>query len=58
MLSQVLARLGFRGRAQAAAAKAQALTAAFSYNFDARAKEVYFAKPEVKRVFDWQKELG
>lgn len=58
MLSQVLARLGFRGRAQAAAAKAQALTAAFSYNFDARAKEVYFAKPEVRRVFEWQRELG
>ncbi len=58
VLSQVLARLGFRGRAQTAAAKAQALTAEFSYNFDARTKESYFSKPEVKRVFEWRRELG
>lgn len=58
LLSQVLAKLGFRGRAQTAAAKAQALIAEFSYSFDAKMKEIYFAKPEVRRVFEWQKELG
>lgn len=58
LLSQVLARLGFRGRAQTAAAKAQSLTAAFSYNFSPEMKERYFAKPEVMKVFKWQRELG
>lgn len=58
VLSQVLARLGLRGRAQTAAAKAQALTAAFSYNFSEEMKDRYFAKPEVRRVFEWQRELG
>jgi tetratricopeptide (TPR) repeat protein len=58
LLSQVLAKLGFKGRAQIAAAKAQSLTAAFSYNFDPETKEKYFAKPEVRRVFEWSRELG
>ncbi len=58
LLSQVLAKLGFRGRAQTLAAKAQALVATFSGHFDADTKERFFARPEIAGVFAWQRELG
>lgn len=58
ILSQTLAKLGFRSRAQTAAAKSLALIASFSYGFDEETKEAFFSKPEIGRAFAWQKELG
>jgi tetratricopeptide (TPR) repeat protein len=58
LLSRVYAKLGMKSKAQSYAAKAQVLTASFSYHFGPEAKERYYAKPEVEKLFEWQKELG